>query len=173
MNWIRIRELIRKEFIQLFRDKKNRPILVVVPFIQLFIFVPNLKFIPEKMVPYYFRAADIITLPYRHFSSQSGVLMQAYHYQRPVIATDVGGIKEQIVDGETGFLISHVDPVEMVKKIIFLIENQEERKNMGRKACRDARIRFDVNRMVGDYLDLYAEIIDDPRYPTNHFQRQN
>ena len=38
MNWIRIRELVRKEFIQLFRDKKNRPILVVAPFIQLLIF---------------------------------------------------------------------------------------------------------------------------------------
>lgn len=38
MNWIRIRELVRKEFIQLFRDKRNRPILVMVPVIQLLIF---------------------------------------------------------------------------------------------------------------------------------------
>ncbi|MDO9528192.1 MAG: ABC transporter permease [Syntrophales bacterium] len=38
MNWIRIRELVRKEFIQLFRDKKNRPILVIAPLIQLLIF---------------------------------------------------------------------------------------------------------------------------------------
>jgi ABC-2 type transport system permease protein len=38
MNWLTIRELIRKEFIQLFRDKKNRPILIVAPLIQLLIF---------------------------------------------------------------------------------------------------------------------------------------
>lgn len=38
MNWLRVRELVRKEFIQLFRDKKNRPLLVVAPFIQLFVF---------------------------------------------------------------------------------------------------------------------------------------
>jgi ABC-2 type transport system permease protein len=38
MNWLRIRELVRKEFIQLFRDKKNRPILIITPIIQLLIF---------------------------------------------------------------------------------------------------------------------------------------
>ena len=38
MNRIRIREIVRKEFIQLFRDRKNRPILFVMPFIQLLIF---------------------------------------------------------------------------------------------------------------------------------------
>jgi ABC-2 type transport system permease protein len=38
MNWLGIRELIRKEFIQLFRDKKNRPILIIAPLIQLLVF---------------------------------------------------------------------------------------------------------------------------------------
>ena len=38
MSWLRVRELVRKEFIQLFRDPKNRPILVVLPFIQLLVF---------------------------------------------------------------------------------------------------------------------------------------
>ncbi len=38
MNWLRIRELVRKEFIQLFRDRKNRPLLIIAPFIQLVLF---------------------------------------------------------------------------------------------------------------------------------------
>lgn len=38
MNWLRVRELVRKEFIQLFRDKKNRPLLVIAPLIQLVLF---------------------------------------------------------------------------------------------------------------------------------------
>ncbi|MHB8770587.1 MAG: ABC transporter permease [Syntrophales bacterium] len=38
MSWLRIREMVRKEFIQLFRDKRNRPILVVAPLIQLLVF---------------------------------------------------------------------------------------------------------------------------------------
>ncbi len=38
MSWIRVRELVRKEFIQLFRDKKNRPLLVIAPLIQLIVF---------------------------------------------------------------------------------------------------------------------------------------
>lgn len=38
MNWLRIRELVRKEFIQLFRDRKNRPLLIIAPLIQLVLF---------------------------------------------------------------------------------------------------------------------------------------
>lgn len=38
MSWLRIRELVRKEFIQLFRDKKNRPLLIVAPLVQLIVF---------------------------------------------------------------------------------------------------------------------------------------
>jgi ABC-2 type transport system permease protein len=38
MNWLRIRELVRKEFIQLFRDKRNRPMLVITPLLQLLVF---------------------------------------------------------------------------------------------------------------------------------------
>ncbi len=38
MNWIRIRELVRKEFIQLFRDKKNRPLLIIAPLVQIILF---------------------------------------------------------------------------------------------------------------------------------------
>ncbi len=38
MNWLRIREMVRKEFIQLFRDKKNRPVLFIAPLIQLMVF---------------------------------------------------------------------------------------------------------------------------------------
>ncbi len=38
MSWLRIREMVRKEFIQLFRDRKNRPVLIMAPLIQLFVF---------------------------------------------------------------------------------------------------------------------------------------
>ena len=38
MNWIRVRELVRKEFIQLFRDKTTRSILIIAPLVQLLIF---------------------------------------------------------------------------------------------------------------------------------------
>src|SRR5512143_3667692 len=38
MNWRRVRELVRKEFIQLFRDRKNRPMMVVAPLIQMILF---------------------------------------------------------------------------------------------------------------------------------------
>jgi ABC-2 type transport system permease protein len=41
MNWLRIRELVRKEFIQLFSDKRNRALMVVFPFIMMLVFVTS------------------------------------------------------------------------------------------------------------------------------------
>ena len=38
MKWLRVREMVRKEFIQLFRDRKNRPLLIIAPLLQLTVF---------------------------------------------------------------------------------------------------------------------------------------
>lgn len=62
------------------------------------------RFIPDAEVPAYFAAADVVLAPYRR-EAQSGVVMTAFHFGRPVIATRVGGIPEVIREGENGMLI--------------------------------------------------------------------
>ena len=56
-------------------------------------FYTYLKFIPKEDVHMFFSAADIVCLPYTS-ASQSGVTAIAMHYHKPVVATDVGGLKE-------------------------------------------------------------------------------
>lgn len=63
----------------------------------------NLTFIPDGDVKYYFMSADCLVLPYK-FVYQSGVTYLAYSFGLPVIATDVGNFREEIVEGETGFI---------------------------------------------------------------------
>ncbi len=73
-------------------------------------------FIPEDEVEVYFKAADVLVLPYREIY-QSGVLFLGYSFGLPVIAADVGSLKDDIVEGTTGFVFRPEDPVDLAKAI--------------------------------------------------------
>ena len=53
-------------------------------------------------------------LPYRHIY-QSGVLFSGYSFGLPVLAADVGSLKDEIVEGKTGFVFQPEDPVDLAK----------------------------------------------------------
>jgi glycosyltransferase involved in cell wall biosynthesis len=66
------------------------------------------KYVPDNEVSSYFSAADVCVLPYRS-ATQSGVIGVAYHFNLPVITTDVGGLKEVIEPFQTGMIIEKAD----------------------------------------------------------------
>ncbi|MVN78896.1 glycosyltransferase [Hymenobacter sp. HMF4947] len=61
-------------------------------------------FIPNERVADYFCAADIVMQPYKN-ATQSGVSQVAYHFERPMLVTDVGGLAELIPDGVVGYVV--------------------------------------------------------------------
>lgn len=67
------------------------------------------RFIPDAEIADYFAAADVVLAPYRR-EAQSGVVMTSFHFGRPVIATNVGGIPEVVEDGVNGLLVPSEDP---------------------------------------------------------------
>jgi len=73
-------------------------------------------FIPDKETEIYFKAADVAVLPYRHIY-QSGVLFLAHSFGLPVIVADVGSLKDDIIEGTTGFVFAPEDPVDLAKAI--------------------------------------------------------
>jgi len=73
-------------------------------------------FIPDDETEGYFKAADVAVLPYRHIY-QSGILFLAHSFGLPVIASDVGSLREDIVEGKTGFVFTPEDPVDLAKAI--------------------------------------------------------
>jgi len=76
----------------------------------------KIQFIPDEEMELYFKAADVLVLPYKEIF-QSGVLFLAYSFGLPVIATDVGSFREDIVEGDTGFLCKPGDPADMARAI--------------------------------------------------------
>jgi glycosyltransferase involved in cell wall biosynthesis len=73
-------------------------------------------YIPDDETEVYFKAADVLALPYRHIY-QSGVLFLGYSFGLPVLAADVGGLKDEILEGKTGFVFRPEDPVDLAKAI--------------------------------------------------------
>jgi glycosyltransferase involved in cell wall biosynthesis len=93
------------------------------------------RFIPDAEVANYFAAADVVLVPYRR-EAQSGVVMTALHFARPVIATGVGGIPEVVRDGENGLLIAPDDPAALAAAVNTFF--QGDREAMERAAARSA-----------------------------------
>ncbi|HUP45189.1 MAG TPA: glycosyltransferase [Thermoanaerobaculia bacterium] len=67
------------------------------------------RFIPDAEIATYFAAADVVLAPYRT-EAQSGVVLTAFHFGRPVIAAAVGGIPQIVADGANGCLVRPEDP---------------------------------------------------------------
>ena len=61
-------------------------------------------FISNEEVRYYFSAASLVVQPYRS-ATQSGVTQVAYHFNKPMIVTDVGGLAEIVPDGKCGYVV--------------------------------------------------------------------
>jgi glycosyltransferase involved in cell wall biosynthesis len=78
--------------------------------------IKRIEYIPDELTELYFKAADVLILPYAHVF-QSGVLFLAYSFGLPAIAADVGTLKEEIVEGETGLVFKPRDSVDLARKI--------------------------------------------------------
>ncbi len=72
--------------------------------------------IPDDETELYFKAADVLVLPYRQIY-QSGVLFLGYSFGLPILAADVGALKDEIVEGKTGFVFRPENPVDLAKAI--------------------------------------------------------
>ena len=78
--------------------------------------IQKIEFIPDADTEVYFKASDVVALPYTHVF-QSGVLFLAYSFGLPVIATDVGSLRDDMVEDRTGVLCRPRDPVDLARAI--------------------------------------------------------
>ncbi len=65
----------------------------------------HLDFISNDTVNQYFSAADLVVQPYRS-ATQSGISQIAYHFEKPMIVTNVGGLPEIVTDGVSGYVVA-------------------------------------------------------------------
>ena len=122
----------------------------------------ELRFVPHlgdrAAVARYYQAAD--TYVHGARAEVWGLsITEAMACGLPVVASDVGGIPDQVAEGQGGFLIPVGDADRMAERIGQLLENREVREEMGHWACQRAHAEFGLSRMAGNYLDFYESIM--------------
>jgi glycosyltransferase involved in cell wall biosynthesis len=103
----------------------------------------DIRYIPDADVGLLFKASDVSVLPYRRVY-QSGVLALSYAQGVPVIAADVGSMREDVLEGETGLMFNPGDVRDLIDKIRTYFANQaaEDRETAQRRISAYRRERF-------------------------------
>jgi glycosyltransferase involved in cell wall biosynthesis len=112
---------------------------------------------PARVARFY-QAADVYVHAARADTFPNTVL-EALACGTPVVATAVGGIPEQIVEGETGFLVPVGDSAAMAQRLELLFNDEALRTRLGCAAAVHARAHFNLDRQVDAYLAWYQEIL--------------
>ena len=122
--------------------------------------IAKIDYIADDDAELYFKAADVLALPYRDIF-QSGVLFLGYSFGLPVVATDVGALREDIVDGETGFLCRPDDPADFAKTLAAYFESDLFRHLSDRRGrIRDyATERHSWDTVARITRDAYADLL--------------
>jgi glycosyltransferase involved in cell wall biosynthesis len=107
-------------------------------------------------VPAVLASLDVFAFP-SLFEGLCLAVIEAQAAGVPVVATPVGGIRETVVDGETGLLVPTGDPAALAGAIRRLLEDRAAAKAMAAEARRRVRERFSVETMVERTVRLYRE----------------
>ncbi|MEM0464172.1 glycosyltransferase [Pyrobaculum sp.] len=115
-------------------------------------------YIKRSTVPHYYAASDVVVVPSLQ-ESWGLVVTEALASGKPVIGSNVGGIRDQIIDGYNGFLVPPRDPRAIAEKIIYLAENPEEARRMGLNGRKMAEERFNLEKRIDAILRVYEELL--------------
>lgn len=138
-----------KQIQQMFADDDSRERMIL-----------KIGFIPDEEVELYFKAADVLALPYKHIF-QSGVLFLGYRFGLPLIAADVGSLREEIIEGETGFLFRPGDAMHLAETIeTYFASSLYQELASRRQQIRDyAEQRHSWDGVAQMTRDVYAQLL--------------
>jgi len=112
-------------------------------------------------MPEVIAACDVLVAPFLSTAGPSDYplpILEAMAIGKPVVATNVGGIPEIISNQHNGMLVRPNNPAHLAKTIVYLVQNQDIAKKIGRNASIFVRENFSIQKVVGMNENLYNEI---------------
>jgi glycosyltransferase involved in cell wall biosynthesis len=110
------------------------------------------RYIADDEVPAIFSASDVCVLPYRS-ATQSGIIGVSYQYNLPVIATDVGGLREMIEPYHTGLIVEKINELELAATIQYYFA--QNLKNDLSKNIDLFKTQYNWENLANTILELY------------------
>lgn len=130
----------------------------------------EIRFVPfttdESIVAEFYRAADV----YVHtaeYETWGLTITEAMACGTPVVAFSTSGIKEQVLDGKTGFLISNNNLTTIMQAIRKLLMDETLLKNMSELASQHVKKNFDIRKTALKYLEFYRKILNENKKNRN------
>jgi D-inositol-3-phosphate glycosyltransferase len=111
----------------------------------------------QDTLPYYYSAADVVVMP-SHYESFGMVALEAMACGTPVIASRVGGLPYNVLDGVTGILVPERNPEALAREIMRLLTDEPLRRRLGEAAAQVARY-YSWERIAAQVIDLYHQVI--------------
>jgi glycosyltransferase involved in cell wall biosynthesis len=113
------------------------------------------RYIPDDEVGIYFRAADLVVLPYKS-ATQSGITQTAFAFGRPVVVTAVGGLPDVVDHGVTGYVVPPEDPPALAAAVERFFN--EGAASVMEQAIRAQADRFSWHGCARALIDLSARV---------------
>lgn len=120
--------------------------------------VELLGFLEEEKLLSYYQIADVLICPVRWPEPFGRVALEASGCGTPVVAYNLGGFSETILDGETGFLATPGDAVDFISKVKMLLLDDNLRKNMSKRCLQWVKEKFCIEKIVHEYIEIYKEV---------------
>lgn len=108
-------------------------------------------------IPQLLSASDL-SVSASHEEGFSNAILESMAAGLPIVATDVGGTPEAVIDGETGWLVPPKQPMLFAEKIMDLIEDPEKARCWGKRGKERTQKHFTMEKMVHQYLKLYDSV---------------
>jgi len=106
-----------------------------------------------------FQKSSLVVLPYID-ASQSGVVVTAYGFKKPVVATNVGSIPEIVDNNITGIIVPPKDHVKLAEAIITLLRNEELRKRMGKSGYYKLKTDLSWDKISYTTINIYKKLMN-------------
>jgi len=116
--------------------------------------------VPYKRIRNLYYYSDIVIFSSLHQEPLGRVPIEAMVAGKPVIASRVGGVPEVVEDGVTGILVPPNDPKALAEAIILLVENENLRREMGKRGKEMVFKKLNPNTIVEKHLQLYRSVLE-------------
>jgi len=106
-----------------------------------------------------YKNAAFVVIPSECYENAPMVLLETFSYGKPAIGSDIGGIPEFIIDGETGYLFEPGNYNELREKISYLYDNPSIVKEMGKKARKIVEKNYSEDVHYKKLISLYNRVV--------------
>lgn len=117
----------------------------------------DLRYIPDDEIAALFESADVIAFPYREID-QSGALMTALQFGKPIVATEVGGFPEVLNDGMHGRLVSEGDMEEFGEALTEILRDPQRAEAMGSEVRSLAETTYSWKEIATRTIEVYKSV---------------